>query len=98
MSLVEPFSHESIVAELLSIACSASAEDQLARIYQFGLLIARLHANIARAVLGQHYIGGSFEGWWKSRLTEEDRLGFLQAALDAACVAGKGYGLDIRLK
>ena len=98
MSLVEPFSPESIVADYSPSLALLQAEDQLARIYRFGLLIARLHANIARAVLGQHYIGGTFEGWWKSRLMEEDRLGFLQAALDAACGAGKGYGLDIRLK
>ena len=74
------------------------AEDQLARIYDHGTIIARLHRNITDAVLGDHYIGGSFEGWWKNNMSESAQRNLLEVALDAASNAGGGYGFGIRLK
>ncbi|GAA5828385.1 hypothetical protein JCM5353_005054 [Sporobolomyces roseus] len=73
------------------------AEDQLARIYDHGTMIARLHRNITDAVLEDHYIGGSFEGWWRDKMSESAQRNLLETALDAASNAGGGCGFRIRL-
>ncbi|GAA5951957.1 hypothetical protein JCM3765_005152 [Sporobolomyces pararoseus] len=52
-------------------------EDQFARIYDHGKMIARMYRDIAEALLADHYLGGSFEGWWKNKISEEDRKNFL---------------------
>jgi hypothetical protein len=69
-------------------------EDQLARTYAHGIAIARVYRDISEALIGDHYLGGSFEEWWKKKLTEETRISLLYLALDGAN-ASTGGGVEI---
>lgn len=65
-------------------------EGQLGDIYSHGSLIARAHRDVADAVLEDHLLGGSFESWWKTKMSQEERETFLYLALATANAATGG--------
>lgn len=71
LSFVQLISHSNLFTD----------EDQFARIYDHGKIIARMYRDIAEALLSDHYLGGSFEDWWKNKLSEEVRKDYLLIGL-----------------
>jgi len=74
-----------------------SEEAQLGRIYSHGLMIARIHRQIADALYEDQKKGGDFETLW-TMLPVDVRAHFIYRGFDNCSMATGGHAAHIRLK